>query len=314
MCVIILRPSKKTPPKDVLESNFNRNNHSWGLMYADKGELYSKKGLGDFKQFYEAYKEVPLEADCAIHFRIMTSGLKDLDNCHPFDLFNKAENGIAVKLMHNGIIPIKRGIDQNKSDTWHFTHMLKGFLNDEPEIVFHADMQYLIEQETEYSKLLFMDNKGKIAMTNEKDWVKAHGCMFSNSNALYGQAWKGQHKKHHNSNSFSSIDPLPKEHYDRNWQSTREEELEREWEKTLEREADNNFDVLPPERKTEAEKVTNLIEHKEKKENEKSTIIIPEVCPYKKASDLEGLSITELYNVVVAHPSAITDILMEFLK
>ena len=182
MCVIINKPAKKTLPKTVLENCYANNPHGWGIMWADGGKLHVVRGLGNFQDFYKAYRNVPHHANAAIHFRWATHGLKNEANTHPFTVINDANESLAM--MHNGVIWNPRTIDKDMSDTWHFVEQdVKPLLGGNIAMLDDEVTFSLIESSSHGSKLLFMDNFGHVNVTFPNQWHEEFGCQFSNSHS-----------------------------------------------------------------------------------------------------------------------------------
>ena len=179
MCVIIYKPSKATITKKTLSGCWQDNPDSGGFMFADNDKLNVIKGFLSFRKFYKRYRECERkypDSNFVIHFRIATHGKIDYANSHPFYV------GKNVGFAHNGVLGCMTDLlptSGNKSDTNLFCeNVLKklpsGFLKKQ-------EYQILLESlaKQEYSKFVFMTNKGTCHIFNEDAGTWKNGCWFS---------------------------------------------------------------------------------------------------------------------------------------
>lgn len=187
MCVICYIPKEaKEPKKEDLLAMWNKNSHGAGIMWRTENQVNFSKGYMDFNNFYRDFLIIKRDYnfECAVHFRIATSGGINKQMCHPFPITNsetkiKIERGSSdVMIMHNGIISIspRKGLNDTceyiidelypiyKKDKRFFLHLKE---SDESKI----------QNRIGYSKLLFFSKEG-IKMIG--DWKKFHDCYCSN--------------------------------------------------------------------------------------------------------------------------------------
>ena len=186
MCIAILQ--RRKIKRKILSNCFDNNPDGAGYMFHDGQELIIKKGFFTFKGFYSNYiddwNKYKKVSDFILHFRIMTSGLKNSRNCHPHVVQMEKEK-VKLAFVHNGIIDIET--EYVSSDSIAFAKLLKqlpkNFLNNNAIIS-------LIETRIEKSKLIFMDNKGETTIVNEDlgEWEK--GNWFSNTSYSYQTYFK----------------------------------------------------------------------------------------------------------------------------
>ena len=103
MCIAILKTEKAVVSKEQLEESFLSNPDGSGYMFANNGNLTTKKGFFKFSDFYNSYSKDMKKFDnpiTIIHFRITTHGLTNKLNCHPFLV------DASIGFAHNGIILI----------------------------------------------------------------------------------------------------------------------------------------------------------------------------------------------------------------
>lgn len=175
MCIAIYKPKDKIIPKDVLETCWNVNDDGAGFMYAENKKLHIKKGYMDFESFYNEYKEHQ-HKNAVIHFRITTHGETNEDNTHPFVV------GDNLAFVHNGIISAVSTADNTKfSDTYHFNKKIlnKLYMSDN-RFIKKQHFKDLIKEYVGYSKLVFMDNKGRVTIINEASGTWDDGVWYSN--------------------------------------------------------------------------------------------------------------------------------------
>lgn len=178
MCVIVHLGANKSVSWKQLEACYKTNSHGWGIMWAKDGKLHQVKNVSPFADFSSVWKDVPRDVERAIHFRIKTHGTISKDNCHPF---NPMEN---IGLMHNGVIDTHQ-VEKNMSDTFNFTeYELKPVMAGWPGSLDDPSFKDLLEKTTGYSKLLLMDNTGKVLKIREAMWTERNGIFFSNSHSL----------------------------------------------------------------------------------------------------------------------------------
>jgi hypothetical protein len=155
-------------------------------MFAHHGELIVKKLLPNSAQeLIQFYRENIQGRDCAFHLRMRTHGDIDLANCHPYEVLNRAEHGIDLWLMHNGVLATGNQADPRYSDTWHYINdYLKPILITNPDFAFHPSFSDLIGKHIGVSnKFVLMDNEGRQAVINQDSGVYWGGLWLSNTYA-----------------------------------------------------------------------------------------------------------------------------------
>ena len=174
MCIICVKPENFELSDDILKTMWDNNRDGAGFMYAENDSLNIIKGLMTFNDFLQAY-EPHKNKKIVMHFRIRTHGTTDAAMTHPFVV----DNNLAFA--HNGVIS---GMgDQTHSDTWYFNERVikairarvQNFLDIDP-------IKDLLESKVGFSKLVFMDNTGKVDIINESKGDKSSdGVWFSNT-------------------------------------------------------------------------------------------------------------------------------------
>lgn len=181
MCIIIYKPENIILSKNTLMTSYDWNIDGVGYMYWDSecNRLVIKKGFFDFDSFYKSYKKHQYKR-CVIHFRKVTHGVVNEENCHPFVVNDN------LAFVHNGVISNTKIYKKERSDTWHFNEcILKPMVSDYPDIWKHKTFKYLIQNYIRKSKLVFMNNLGEVKIYNESYGIWESGCWFSNDYYQY---------------------------------------------------------------------------------------------------------------------------------
>jgi hypothetical protein len=187
MCLLVTQNKNAPMLSDAWLSDFySSNSDGVGVMFSHHGELVIKKIIPNTAQeFINFYRENIAGRDCAFHLRMRTHGDIDLLNCHPYEVLNKAEHGIDLWLMHNGVLSTGNKADTTKSDTWHYIkNYLKPMLSGNPDFAFHPSFKALIEDHIGVSnKFVLMDNEGRQTVINQTAGVYWGGLWLSNTYA-----------------------------------------------------------------------------------------------------------------------------------
>ena len=187
MCLLItgksdaIRNTLLTTP-GLVEDIYAHNPDGLGLMWPENGKVAIVKALPrsveEVKKLLEA---VPKPEDTrepvpvAIHFRMRTHGNIDIDNCHPYQINERAW------LMHNGVLDTGNHKDLSKSDTWHF---VQDYLTTMPVDVLH-NPQYLalLGYTIGHNTFAIMSDDGRLSEVNRHLGVEVGGLWFSNTYA-----------------------------------------------------------------------------------------------------------------------------------
>jgi len=187
MC-LLLTQTKQSPvlSNEWLTDFYNSNSDGVGVIHANNGDLVIRKILptcaADFISFY--HSEIA-GRDCAFHLRMRTHGEIDLANCHPYEVLNRAQHGIDLWLMHNGILSSGNASDPSKSDTWHYINdYIKPMLAANPDFAFHPSFSEIVGDHIgSTNKFVLMDNEGRMTVINEGAGVYWAGLWLSNTYA-----------------------------------------------------------------------------------------------------------------------------------
>jgi hypothetical protein len=187
MCLLVTQST--TSPvlsNDWLADFYSYNSDGIGVMHSHDGELIIQKILPKSAQDFIAFYHDNIKGkNCAFHLRMKTHGHIDLENCHPYEVLNKADHGIDLWLMHNGILSTGNQADISKSDTWHYIRdYLRPMLADNPEFYLHPSFSEIVEKHIGSSnKFVLMDNHGRSVTINQGAGVYWAGLWLSNTYA-----------------------------------------------------------------------------------------------------------------------------------
>lgn len=179
MCIIAIVPKDKSIRKNALYNMFRNNPDGAGIGYVDKhnNKLAIIKGIFTPKELYEKYKYAKENASSyiIIHCRLATHGQVDAEMCHPFFVNEH------LLFAHNGIIS-EMPVDKTKSDTYYFNELvLKSFKEGFETNQYILD---ILDKSLSFNKLVFLNDKGNISITNIEEWIDYKGITYSNDTFL----------------------------------------------------------------------------------------------------------------------------------
>lgn len=187
MCIIIYNKNKKPIPTENLERAYKANPDGAGVAFVRKGRVYVGKSVKpeEIKKFISNYNT----AGALFHFRIKTHGSIKKENCHPFTVLSKdAGDPIDLVMMHNGILSFTeemRGKGDDRTDSEIFaTDYLRPILLKNPDLLYTPAFISMLESLSGYSKLAFLDSKGRTLIINEKKGEERGGIWYSNKSAF----------------------------------------------------------------------------------------------------------------------------------
>jgi len=187
MCLLVVQPATAPSLTQAwLEDFYASNSDGVGIMRSVEGELLIEKILPkNAQEFVEFYRNHIDGHDCAFHLRMKTHGNIDMENCHPYEVFNKAEHGVDVWLMHNGILSTGNAADITKSDTWHYIRdYLRPMLANNIDFIFTDAFADIIGDHIGGSnKFVLMDSTGRTQTVNQDAGVFWGGRWLSNTYA-----------------------------------------------------------------------------------------------------------------------------------
>jgi predicted glutamine amidotransferase len=178
MCIAIMNKSSLLT-FETIENSFENNSDGASITYIKNNQFHIHKEmkLSKVKDFYNIYSEARkiTESPIMLHFRIGTSGGKNVENLHPFHV-NK-----ELVLCHNGIIdtPI---LDKSYNDSYHFAKFCRS-LKKHNNLINNQSIEFLTLEKliSASNKVIFFHRNGKYAILNEdKGHYDKHENWFSN--------------------------------------------------------------------------------------------------------------------------------------
>ena len=180
MCLMIQHSKDTVLSQELIHDIYRKNSDGFGVMWGDGDKVHVLKLLGTAEEITNLYNKHVLGKDCVIHFRMMTHGDIDYDNCHPYMI---TEN---MWMAHNGILSTGNDADVSKSDTWHY---IRDFLRPliakyGEDILFDPIMQQYIEEHIgSGNKFGIVHKDGRVAILNRKSGIEHMNAWFSNTYA-----------------------------------------------------------------------------------------------------------------------------------
>lgn len=176
MCLLVCSRNGLEIPEEHIRYAFTQNKDGAGLAWADgTGAVWRRKGIFNVDTLIKHYKEDCVGKPHILHLRWATSGAKNEDNCHPFDV------GGQWFMAHNGVL---HGLPQKKdeSDTAAYArYCLTPILNKNPRAIMEDEKFIaLVKKTTEFSKLAFINGKGEIKIIWEEKGEEKDGIWYSN--------------------------------------------------------------------------------------------------------------------------------------
>lgn len=184
MCIAVYIKKDSDISHAELSNMHKSNPDGCGFIWIndDTGGLSSSKGLFTVDNLIRKYnfiKGLHPNSDLIIHFRTASSSYIGLNSCHPFYVNEK------LAFAHNGNFfefskYFGKGYKDDLSDTQRFNKDIlqklpSDFLSN-PGIV-NLLIQYCVENQ---SKIIFMDNTGKVTILNKQAGIEKNGIWYSN--------------------------------------------------------------------------------------------------------------------------------------
>jgi len=115
MCLLVVSSPNATPKKSELQVASCNNPHGFGYAMIADGKIITGRGMSSkkmIKEFLELRKQYP-NGWAMFHARYATHGVKNEQNCHPFQVGGRTDTYLA----HNGVLDIKINNGDKRSDT-----------------------------------------------------------------------------------------------------------------------------------------------------------------------------------------------------
>lgn len=193
MCIIVYIPKGSIcPDEETLWNCWLSNPDGGGVTVHKPGKetisvfksMDEEKFIKRVVDWANKYGE---ESDIVAHFRIGTSGNRDLTNVHPFHLHDQ-----RAVLFHNGVLPEFTVKGSPKSDTRYFAEFLRTL---PPGFMFNPAVMYQIRKIVSGDKLVFqyLSEEGlKTILVNEETGIWENGVWYSNDG--YKRNWWSKSK------------------------------------------------------------------------------------------------------------------------
>ena len=187
MCIIIAQPAD-TPdiPLGNLTQAAVRNSHGMGIAYVKDKKLVVYRSLTEMEKLVKHYRRArELKSPALIHFRVATKGEVHDRNCHPFFL----DGDGTMVFAHNGTITLP-GVDHTKdkgtkSDSLVFKDkVLKPMFANDPDFLASTHIRELLLKFIDHSKLVFLNNQGRLDIIGEDRGRWDGGVWYSNLSYL----------------------------------------------------------------------------------------------------------------------------------
>jgi hypothetical protein len=182
MCLLVTGQAKTIRDvfintQGLIDDVYSANPDGVGVMHSDGRKLsvskFLPKNAAEVRQFIMSLPND--DRDVALHFRLKTHGLIDMENCHPYRVNND------TWLAHNGVLHTGNAADPDKSDTWHF---IDNYLSSLPTDALH-DKKFLalVGAFIGNNRFAIMSADGRLSVVNREQGIEAAGVWFSNTYA-----------------------------------------------------------------------------------------------------------------------------------
>jgi hypothetical protein len=192
MCLIVWKEGKDAFfTNRQFKNMIHRNSDGLGFMWRENNRVCVDKILGTPKDKFRMFKKYRHKPYFAMHARMKTHGLIDLNNCHPYEIMNKDKGDpIDLYLMHNGVLSDAPNVDNKMSDTWHFVeYILKPIAKANLDVLWSSEQfQIWLTKKIGGSKLILMrsdtvEGQAPVLIFNESLGSVENGCWLSNTHS-----------------------------------------------------------------------------------------------------------------------------------
>lgn len=211
MCLIHTIKAETRLDNSWLRNIHGKNPDGIGAMLIEDGRAVMKKYVPkNLRRALRWYRREVEGRTGVVHWRYATHGLVDFDNCHPYAVLSKEEDGIDMWCMHNGVMdeydlhthlddvtqggnryPYMKhtyGVEKDTmSDTFHFIRVvLKPLVKDDPKVLRNPVVRAMLGNLIGHgNKLVIMDSDAEMHVINEQEFVNwpAYDLICSNTYA-----------------------------------------------------------------------------------------------------------------------------------
>lgn len=183
MCLLIVGSSdtirsQLLDTKGLLEDIYTANSDGLGLMFAVDSHITSHKYLPRSAAQAAKFLNRVMPRDdtpIALHWRMKTHGLIDMENCHPYEI-----NAHAM-LMHNGILHTGNKKDPKRSDTWHFARDYLSTMD--ADQLHNEQFRTLLGEFIGNNRFAILTSDGRMSVVNRDQGIEHEGVWYSNTYA-----------------------------------------------------------------------------------------------------------------------------------
>lgn len=181
MCIIYLKDNGVDIGYDRFVTSVNNNPDGFGLCFPDyNGKLITARShiKPDPDKLYKLIHEEYSDKDIMLHLRYTTVGKTTLRNAHPFPILEYKEDGVDVRMAHNGTLNSKYrpGHNSDESDTRVFVrNYVRPLFKRLSRGMHSSDIlkdqfveEMLADQIPDRSVLCFIDGYGNSLIVNPK--------------------------------------------------------------------------------------------------------------------------------------------------
>ncbi len=180
-------PLKEEWLKNAVEANAD----GWGMLIRSQdGTMVVQRGFDD-NTFVTLGSSFGEQFDVVVHARIGTSGQRNIENLHPFPIYNRrllsdelGNHSPQAYLFHNGVVLVPLW-NKEMSDTWHLARMWESLYGGQlKEKMRHRGWRRRQRKMLgDYNKFVVVNEEGvKIINPNAGFWID--GTWHSNKTAI----------------------------------------------------------------------------------------------------------------------------------
>lgn len=199
MCIAIYKTKGGKISQDRLAEASLANPDGFGVLFRDMadGSLWSLKTIEPIDDLFT--DDIKANQELILHFRTASSGAIGQKYCHPI-FVNK-----DLAFVQNGNYPELAEGNDDKTDVQRFNEQVLQKLPKDFLHIFETRLALEKYNRESFSKMIFMDARGRVDLINEQAGEWRDGCWYSNggienytgygySGAYYYQAGEIRHK------------------------------------------------------------------------------------------------------------------------
>lgn len=177
MCNILYQPKGITLADSHFINSHDWNPHGRGIAFpgGDNGIQIIKSMTLKLDAVINMHRAYSASRPVISHFRYATKGEKIVENCHPFEILSRKEDGFSLVGFHNGTIR-QVTVNGQFSDTYlFFNEYLRPILKQNRALIHKVEFQHLLSQILGFNnKLLFLEETGNVVIINRNQGTELH--------------------------------------------------------------------------------------------------------------------------------------------